>query len=67
MQDCLETENEIYKSDIDYDWNNQRVTVQLLFFRKGCYQATFCYNDMLLNNGEFDIIVLNSKYSSFNL
>ncbi|XP_022903432.1 apoptosis-resistant E3 ubiquitin protein ligase 1 isoform X1 [Onthophagus taurus] len=53
-----------YSVLIDYDWITQRVTVQFKFLNEGCFHATIRYNGSELNNGDFDIIVLNSADST---
>lgn len=50
-----------FSSTLDYDWQSQRVSVQLKFVNEGCYHATIKLNGTELHNGDFDIIVLNSK------
>lgn len=56
----LEIEEENYTVMLDYDWQSQRVMVQLKFIYEGCYHATIKYKGSVLHNGDFDIIVLNS-------
>lgn len=62
----MEIEQQNFETNIDYDWESQRVSVHLIFHCEGCYQATICYDGMVLLNGYLDIIVLNSK-SQFHL
>lgn len=57
----LEIEEENFTVVLDYDWQTQRVMVQLKFIYEGCYHATIKYKGTELHNGDFDIIVLNSK------
>nr|CAH7730434.1 unnamed protein product [Callosobruchus chinensis] len=47
-------------TNLEYDWESQRVMVQLKFVQEGCYHATIFYRGTELHNGDFDIIVLNS-------
>ncbi|XP_049826095.1 apoptosis-resistant E3 ubiquitin protein ligase 1 isoform X3 [Aethina tumida] len=49
-----------FTTTLDYDWQSQRVSIQLKFLNEGCYHATIKYNNTELHNGDFDIIVLNS-------
>lgn len=58
----LEIEEENFTVILDYDWQSQRVMVQLKFIYEGCYHATIKYKGTELHNGDFDIIVLNSKF-----
>lgn len=53
-----------YSITLDYDWQTQKLSVQLKFIYEGCYHATIKYLGVELHNGDFDIIVLNSAYSS---
>lgn len=46
---------------LDYDAACQRICLQVLFPSEGCYHASVAYNGVVLNNGDFDIIVLSSK------
>ncbi|KAJ8964885.1 hypothetical protein NQ314_004549, partial [Rhamnusium bicolor] len=57
---CYYIEEENFNTNLDYDWESQRVSVQLKFVREGCYHATIYYHGTELHNGDFDIIVLNS-------
>lgn len=57
----LDIDAENFTTSLDYDWESQRVSVQLKFVREGCYHATIFYDGTELHNGDFDIIVLNSK------
>lgn len=57
----LEIEEENFTVILDYDWQSQRVMVQLKFIYEGCCHATIKYKGTELHNGDFDIIVLNSK------
>ncbi|XP_017771527.1 PREDICTED: apoptosis-resistant E3 ubiquitin protein ligase 1 isoform X2 [Nicrophorus vespilloides] len=54
------TEEKRYTVSLDYDWQNQRISIQLKFLYEGCFHATIKYNGTELHNGDFDIIVLNS-------
>lgn len=63
----LEIEEENFTLVLDYDWLSQRVMVQLKFIFEGCYHATIKYKGTELHNGDFDIIVLNSKFINFLL
>lgn len=58
----LEIEEENFTVTLDYDWQTQRVMVQLKFIYEGCYHATIKYKSTELHNGDFDIIVLNSTF-----
>lgn len=60
----LEIEEETFTVMLDYDWQSQRVMVQLKFIDEGCYHATIKYKGTELHNGDFDIIVLNSVDST---
>ncbi|XP_066257066.1 apoptosis-resistant E3 ubiquitin protein ligase 1-like [Euwallacea similis] len=60
IMDCEDN----YSVTLDYDWNTNRVSVQLKFAKEGCYHATIKYNGTELHNGDFDIIVLNSVDST---
>lgn len=60
-QDSLDILEENYSIALDYDWQSQRISVQLKFLNEGCYHATIRYKGTELHNGDFDIIVLNSK------
>lgn len=46
---------------LDYDAACQRICLQVLFPSEGCYHASVAYNGVVLNNGDFDIIVLSSN------
>lgn len=61
----LDIDEENYTVSLDYDCQAQRITVQLKFIYEGCYHATIKYKDTELHNGDFDIIVLNSKWMVF--
>lgn len=50
-----------YTAALDYDWQAHKINVQLKFVYEGCYHATIKYRGVVLHNGDFDIIVLNSK------
>ncbi|CAH1098639.1 unnamed protein product [Psylliodes chrysocephalus] len=60
----LDIDKENFTTCLDYDWETQRVSVQLKFVREGCYHATIYYHGTELHNGDFDIIVLNSVDST---
>ncbi|XP_057672258.1 apoptosis-resistant E3 ubiquitin protein ligase 1 isoform X1 [Diorhabda carinulata] len=60
----LDIDKENFTTSLDYDWESQRVSVQLKFFREGCYHSTIYYHGTELHNGDFDIIVLNSVDST---
>ncbi|KAK9755013.1 hypothetical protein QE152_g802 [Popillia japonica] len=55
---------ENYSVALDYDWQTRRITVQLQFLYEGGYHAKMRYQGTELNNGDFDIIVLNSADST---
>lgn len=55
-----------FTTTLDYDWQSQRVSIQLKFLNEGCYHATIKYNNTELHNGDFDIIVLNSTVHKKN-
>lgn len=57
----LDRDEENFSITLDYDWQTQRVSVQLKFVSEGCYHATIRYKGTELHNGDFDIIVLNSN------
>lgn len=61
-QESLDIIEENFSINLDYDWQTQKVTVQFKFIYEGCYHATIKYNGTELHNGDFDIIVLNSKF-----
>lgn len=63
-EDNNSEENKIdgYSTSLDYDWQTQKLNIQLKFIYEGCYHATIKYQGIVLHNGDFDIIVLNSKY-----
>ena len=46
---------------MDYDTPNQRIRLKVTFPKGGCYHATVCLSGIQLHNGDFDIIVLESK------
>lgn len=50
-----------------YDKVNARVSVTALFPEPICLKAAIMYNNQRLPNGDFDIIVLSSKYSRWRL
>ncbi|XP_074038051.1 apoptosis-resistant E3 ubiquitin protein ligase 1 isoform X1 [Leptinotarsa decemlineata] len=56
----LDNDRDDFTTNLDYDWESQRVSVQLKFVQEGCYHATIYYRGTELHNGDFDIIVLNS-------
>lgn len=58
----LDIIEENYSIALDYDWQTRKITVQLKFLYEGCYHAKMRYQGTELNNGDFDIIVLNSKF-----
>ncbi|KAK9675112.1 hypothetical protein QE152_g40630, partial [Popillia japonica] len=60
----LDIIEENYSVALDYDWQTRRITVQLKFLYEGCYHAKMRYQGTELNNGDFDIIVLNSADST---
>ena len=47
---------------LSYDKVNARVTCTLLFPEPVCLNASICFNEQKLPNGDFDIIVLSSMY-----
>ncbi|GLV39987.1 uncharacterized protein CBL_10882 [Carabus blaptoides fortunei] len=53
-----------YSVNLDYDWQTQKLSIQLKFIYEGCYHATIKYQGIELHNGDFDIIVLNSVDST---
>lgn len=61
-QEALDILEENFNISLDYDWQTQKVTVQFKFIYEGCYHATIKYKGTELHNGDFDIIVLNSKH-----
>ncbi|CAB3359356.1 Hypothetical predicted protein [Cloeon dipterum] len=50
---------------LEYDTSSQRICLQVLFPAEGCFHASVAYNGVVLNNGDFDIIVLNKADASF--
>ncbi|KRT81256.1 hypothetical protein AMK59_5638 [Oryctes borbonicus] len=63
----LDIIEENYSIALDYDWQTRKITVQLKFLYEGCYHAKMRYQGTELNNGDFDIIVLNSADSTLVL
>ncbi|CAH1174172.1 unnamed protein product [Phaedon cochleariae] len=62
--DDVDIEKDNFTISLDYDWETQRVTVELRFIKECCYHATIYYHGTELQNGDFDIIVLNSVDST---
>ncbi|XP_044254864.1 apoptosis-resistant E3 ubiquitin protein ligase 1 isoform X1 [Tribolium madens] len=56
----LDTDDNNFTTALDYDWQSQRISLQLKFLFEGCYHTTIKYKGIELHNGDFDIIVLNS-------
>ncbi|XP_060532569.1 apoptosis-resistant E3 ubiquitin protein ligase 1 [Cylas formicarius] len=59
-ENILDIDKKNFTTTLDYDWQSQKVSIQLKFVYEGCYHATISYHEMQLHNGDFDIIVLNS-------
>lgn len=57
----MDTDDNNFTTALDYDWQSQRVNLQLKFLYEGCYHTTIKYKGIELHNGDFDIIVLNSE------
>lgn len=60
--DAQNLEERNFTMGLDYDWETQRVRVQLKFIQEGFYHGTVKYKGVELLNGKFNIIVLNSKF-----
>ncbi|XP_025831549.1 apoptosis-resistant E3 ubiquitin protein ligase 1 [Agrilus planipennis] len=56
----LDKADEQNKINLDYDWHSKRLTIQIKFLYEGIYHATIRYDDTEIQNGDFDVIVLNS-------
>ncbi|KAF4518827.1 hypothetical protein B566_EDAN008156 [Ephemera danica] len=50
---------------LEYDSASQRISLQVLFPAEGCYHASVAYRGVVLNNGDFDIIVLSKGDAAF--
>lgn len=50
-------------TQIIYSVQDKKLTMFIKMEKEGCYQATVSYGDIRLKNGEFNILVLNSKYA----
>ncbi|XP_059473505.1 apoptosis-resistant E3 ubiquitin protein ligase 1 isoform X2 [Neocloeon triangulifer] len=50
---------------LEYDIASQRICLQVLFPSEGCFHASVAYKGVVLNNGDFDIIVLSKADAAF--
>lgn len=48
--------------NIDYDEASLRVRLTMVFPKEGCYKVQVAYGGVTLHNGDFDCIVLTSKF-----
>ncbi|XP_046387424.1 apoptosis-resistant E3 ubiquitin protein ligase 1 isoform X2 [Ischnura elegans] len=52
------------KVNLEYDEMTHRISLQVQLPTEGCYHATVSYHGLILNNGDFDIIVLSNSDAS---
>lgn len=55
------------KIQLDYDSPNQRIRLKVSFPSSGCFHATVSLNGLQLHNGDFSIIVLESKLKAISI
>ena len=47
--------------DIRPDGNNNSLLLDVMMYEGGCFKASLTYNQEEMQNGNFEILVLNSK------
>lgn len=53
-------------TQIIYNVQEKKLTMYIQMEKEGCFQATVSYGDVRLKNGDFSILVLNSKQQANN-
>ena len=54
-------------TQIFYNSIQKQLTMHIKMEKIGCYQATVSYGDVSLKNGDFNILVLSRKFSTWSL